>query len=392
MPTTPQPMTREDEAREEMRRTQVSRVLAGVMLGLFLAIVTAVPVLQIADEEHQASLGLRATRLPTCCDLAPLLAQPAQAWASSAGSLPHRVLTANRALIAAMTRYEKALEDASWLTRLWLPPAQQVMTRWFGVGNEKVVRGQRDWLFYRPDVEYVTGKGFLDPHQQKGRIKAQAAKDGPLQPDPVAAIVDFNRQLKAMGIRLIVMPVPVKPSVQSAELTGGSSTRDTAVQNPSLRAFVEQLSRQDILVFDCGDLLVRTQRKTKLPAYLARDTHWRPETAALVAEQLAAWMRRARLLPDQAPVKYRRAAVALAGRGDLVALLKLPETQTLYPLEPVTLQPVLALDGSLWTRSATADVIVLGDSFANIFSLPSLGWGSSAGFVEQLSYALQRPV
>ncbi len=37
-------------------------------------------------------------------------------------------------------------------------------------------------------------------------------------------------------------------------------------------------------------------------------------------------------------------------------------------------------------------MLVLGDSFANIYSLESIGWGSSGGLVEHLSHALRRPV
>jgi alginate O-acetyltransferase complex protein AlgJ len=37
-------------------------------------------------------------------------------------------------------------------------------------------------------------------------------------------------------------------------------------------------------------------------------------------------------------------------------------------------------------------VLVLGDSFANIYSLESMGWGTSAGLVEHLSHQLERPV
>ena len=40
----------------------------------------------------------------------------------------------------------------------------------------------------------------------------------------------------------------------------------------------------------------------------------------------------------------------------------------------------------------TADVLLLGDSFTNIYSLASMGWGDSAGLAEQLSYALGRPL
>ena len=45
-----------------------------------------------------------------------------------------------------------------------------------------------------------------------------------------------------------------------------------------------------------------------------------------------------------------------------------------------------------WTKSREAEVLVLGDSFANIYSLSSLGWGASSGLVEQLAFLLQRPL
>ena len=45
-----------------------------------------------------------------------------------------------------------------------------------------------------------------------------------------------------------------------------------------------------------------------------------------------------------------------------------------------------------WLPDARAEVLILGDSFFNIFSLEGMGWGTSAGFVEQLSHALQQPL
>jgi alginate O-acetyltransferase complex protein AlgJ len=53
---------------------------------------------------------------------------------------------------------------------------------------------------------------------------------------------------------------------------------------------------------------------------------------------------------------------------------------------------VLASDGTPWRPSRSADVLVLGDSFSNIYSLASMRWGESAGLVEQLGYVLQRPI
>jgi alginate O-acetyltransferase complex protein AlgJ len=37
-------------------------------------------------------------------------------------------------------------------------------------------------------------------------------------------------------------------------------------------------------------------------------------------------------------------------------------------------------------------VLLLGDSFSNIFSLEAMGWGTAAGLAEQLSFALGRPI
>ena len=78
--------------------------------------------------------------------------------------------------------------------------------------------------------------------------------------------------------------------------------------------------------------------------------------------------------------------------GDAARMLDLPDDSPLFPPEAVWLRRVLQPDGSPWRPSRDADVLVLGDSFSNIYSLESMGWGTSAGFAEQLSYALRRPV
>ncbi len=53
---------------------------------------------------------------------------------------------------------------------------------------------------------------------------------------------------------------------------------------------------------------------------------------------------------------------------------------------------VQAANGDPWEPSTAADVLLMGDSFTNIFSLEGMGWGASAGLGAQLSFALQRPV
>jgi alginate O-acetyltransferase complex protein AlgJ len=77
----------------------------------------------------------------------------------------------------------------------------------------------------------------------------------------------------------------------------------------------------------------------------------------------------------------------MTGVGDIARMLKLPESQSLFQPETVTIHEVLA-GNAPWRPSKTADILLLGDSFSNIFSLAALSWGESAGFAEHLSRAL----
>ena len=45
-----------------------------------------------------------------------------------------------------------------------------------------------------------------------------------------------------------------------------------------------------------------------------------------------------------------------------------------------------------WRRDERADILLMGDSFSNIYSHAALGWGRSAGLAEQLSLLLSRPL
>ena len=89
---------------------------------------------------------------------------------------------------------------------------------------------------------------------------------------------------------------------------------------------------------------------------------------------------------------YRVERMETRNTGDIARMLDLPDKAALFPPESVWLRRVVQADGSAWRSSREADVLVLGDSFSNVYSLESMDWGTSAGFVEQLSYALRRPV
>jgi alginate O-acetyltransferase complex protein AlgJ len=313
---------------------------------------------------------------------------------------------ANRAVLEGLSAFETALEDQSEVGRALRPPTQLALSRWFGAGNERVYVGRDGWLFYRPDVEYVTGRGFLDQREMDRRAAAAREYESVPQPDPRPAIRRFKRDLEARGITLVVVPTPVKPTVHYAQLapwaglaTAGLKTgryeddagADAALHNASYDAFVAEMKREGLLVFDPASEMTR-MRAAGAPPYLVTDTHWRPEAMQRVAEALVAFLdEHVRLQPVASP-GYTRQRREARQTGDTAAMLDLPTDQTLYPPERVTLRFVVDAAGEPWRSSRDADVLLLGDSFTNMYSLATMGWGEAAGFAEQLSYTLQRPV
>ena len=381
--------TREQAAKEEMACTSVSSIAACILTAVFVAVLFAVPVIERLDDARCRAHGLAPSPVAADYGLVAALRSAADVYRASEGDGWGSLWAANRTLMQEFKRVEENIETGSWLVRWIQPHAQYVMTRRLGAGNRQVYPGRYGWLFYRPDVDYVTGRGFLDPATLRRRQAEFSDSDGPVQSDPVPAILDFDRQLRSRGIRLIVMPVPAKPSIYPYRLHAAWGTSRLMPDNPSYEPFVRRLLQSGILVFDSRRAIHRVKGEE---SYLRSDTHWRPETVERVAGDLAQKIRETGLLPERETMEYRRDTLRLSGQGDTARLLRLPAYQRRYPLEAVELSQVRTPDGRLWNASPEADILILGDSYANYFSLPGLGWGGGAGLVEQVSFHLQRPV
>jgi alginate O-acetyltransferase complex protein AlgJ len=111
-----------------------------------------------------------------------------------------------------------------------------------------------------------------------------------------------------------------------------------------------------------------------------------------VAADLAAFIRDRDLLDPVPATAYRRVETPQENLGDIAAMLKLPENQTLFRIQRVVTQQVLDGTNMFWRPKRDAEVLLLADSFANIYSMSQLGWGESAGLAEQLSFELGRPL
>ena len=385
--------TREEEADRCLNHTEFSKGTQWLTAAMFLAVIFGIPVAQHVVEIRQneakrtrwtATSGQpEPSLLPQVYDVFKLLPKT-DAIAQANGFWGYWSLIPSGESISA---FETTLKENSILTKSLLSPTQGVMTGVLGVGNEKAFVCVNGWLFYRPDVEYLTNGPFLAPETLKLRSHGISA----IQPNPIKAISDFNDQLKGRGIELIVVPVSTKPMIYPEMLTGqGEST--SALENASFKPFVQKLSNLGIKVFDPTPTLLEQKRSTSRKQFLATDTHWTPNGMEEVARGLAKSIWMDSKLPQIDRPRYGEQEVSVSNLGDIAEMLKLPEDQTLYPKELVSLLKTNMPDGSPWRSDPKADVLLLGDSFSNIYSLEGMGWGSSAGFAERLSYLLDRPI
>jgi hypothetical protein len=389
------PLDRERIANLEVGQTTISPTLARALVVAFLLALGGLPLIELtggapgAPGAQGAQGAQGAAGAPGAAGAA---GAPGAAGAASAPGAWRAIVLANRQLLAQMSAYEAALEDQSRIGRALRPVTQLVLSGWLGAGNERVYVGRDGWLFYRPDVEYLTGRGFLDPDVHRRRIAAATEYEIAPQPDPRPAILQFKRDLDARGITLVLVPTPVKPAIHPERLGDEAWAATNPVpRNASYQTFLDELKGHGVLMFDPAGEIARPNG-AGTPAYLATDTHWRPETMQRVAEALAGFVQAHAALPTRPAAGYEAERREARHTGDTAAMLDLPTDQTLFPPERVTLRFVVDADGNPWRSSRDADVLLLGDSFTNIYSLATMGWGEAAGLGEQLSFALQRPI
>jgi alginate O-acetyltransferase complex protein AlgJ len=347
---------------ERLRRgiidTSVSRPVAVAIVTVFLVGIYGVPVSQALLEQHDGDgvqLAELFKRAPTKQNL---------------------------------HQFEDDLEQASFPKQYTQPRLQALLTRVGRVGNKKAVVARDGWLYYKPGLTYVGGPPFLAPDTLEGRERAAIdAGEPPLAPDPRPAILDFARALARRGIELVVLPVPDKAALQPRELHGRPVV--AVPENPDWKRFVHELRAAGVGVLDVTPSSV----SAVVPYFLRQDTHWTPSWMESVARELAALVSGlAKLPPVERPLQLTRVELPVTRVGDLVDMLKLPEQQTVFAPETITVHQVRDAADAEWEPDAKGDVLLLGDSFTNVFSLDQMGWGSAAGLAPQLAFALGRGV
>jgi alginate O-acetyltransferase complex protein AlgJ len=276
----------------------------------------------------------------------------------------------NQALRRSMQAFEDRLREEAWLTRRVTPPFQAFKVARLRLGTESVLIGRDGWLHFAPDVDYLTM-----PSRRMQLARAASAID------------DFAAQLAARNIRLGLVPTPVKtafvPDTLHPRLEGAP------IERAEIAGWLAEREKAGVIVLNPAE--VWRQEAAAARRYLRGDTHWTFEAMDRVARALAERLRAS--ISDLPPpaVRYEEDAEFTADIGDLARMLGRGLPSGLRNPEPQTIRRVREGDFA-WRPTAGSPVLLLGDSFSNIYSQEALGWGGGAGLAERMSFYLGFPV
>jgi alginate O-acetyltransferase complex protein AlgJ len=368
-------------ALEEIGRTEIKQLHAVVFVGVFLVMFVGVllwdmPMLR--SLRGPVGFGGSAGEAESATDFP--MASMLPKWS-------HGLFATNRRLLEWIKATENRLDEQSPFART-LQPRMQVALAACGEGGKEVMVGRDGWLFYRPSFRMLTR------HAESATVAGpRSARSDPTMGFPAAlsAVTQFSAALKRRGIQLVVVPVWPKLSVQPEHLGGPAYRVDDVLKLAGFGAWRAAVEQTGAVVFDPAASLLAAKAAHAGAAYLKTDSHWNPGAMQACAGDLARYLTE-RGLAEPGTLKATLSTRVVTNQGDLARMLQLPTNAAQFPPEAVEIAEVRGQQGTRWLSERSAPVLLLGDSFCNIFSMASMGWGQDAGFSEHLGAALGRPV
>lgn len=273
-----------------------------------------------------------------------------------------------------LREFESKLEQNSDFARALRRTTQARLTSAFSEGNNRTVIGKDGWLFFRPALQSLTGYG---PILAEPSSVAKDPSRSSWKP-ALGAIKRFADQLHERGIELMLVPAPVKPMIYPEHLANLEGSSSSPLSHSDAKAFYASLRKAGITVIDIAETLheMKKDDATAGPVFLKQDTHWHPRGMQAAVDAVAAELVQRPWIGEMPPgQEFSTETIESHHIGDLVEKLNLPDGSAHFAPEAVTLTRVIdPVTSEAFASDAESPVVVLGDSFVNIFHDPSLGF------------------
>jgi hypothetical protein len=252
-------------------------------------------------------------------------------------------------------------------------------------GTGETIIGKDSWLVLGTELDYLINGPFWGP---------DAARSNPNKPgadDPLAAILDYDAQLKRHGIELIVMPVPTRVLVFPEAVLGkeklpkGTPPR---LHTPELQ-FYRLLRSKGVNVLDLMPVFLAERSSQYGTVFVPSESHWTGYGVALAAREVAKEIKSQHWAKKVPKHEFTAVWNSREINGHILKSAQEAGDKTLKP-------------DTVWTRviqektakgpqpiaqsQPDSPVVIIGDSNAFWWSL------QGGGLPEELSYELGFPV
>ena len=219
--------------------------------------------------------------------------------------------------------------------------------------------GEEGWLFFAGELRLLSlGRFWGDEAAKVSRAR------NPELANPLPAILDFQHQLKARGIHLVVVPVPPKATIYPEKIVPGFDlpSSDPA---PVLRQFYGELRAAGVDVLDLSPFLIQNREHPRGPVFCKTDSHWSGIGCVLAAQAIAEHVRR-ELAPPAARKEYVSDWNEVQINGDLAGLLS-RDARKPGP-EKISVQSVSEKGtGAVVEPDPNSPLLLLGDSHTLVY-------------------------
>ena len=245
------------------------------------------------------------------------------------------------------------------------------------------IPGLDGWLFFAPELRHVSvGRFWGDRAAEVTRARnADTA-------DPLPAILDFKRQLDALEVELLLVPVPLKSLIyadrwrEDLEIPIPVPRLDAAHQT-----FYTTLRENGIEVLDLTEQFLRDRWHPEGPLYCRQDTHWSGVGCVLAGQQVASVIKARPWYQDLDTTNFAVGWYSTIIDGDL----RNDNDTSTTPREELRLRRVATAGEGRPTEvppDPASPVILLGDSHNLVFQAGGDMHTRGAGLADQLAFEL----